>query len=52
MNKIVEFYQIIRYTRVTMRCARTAAGIVRRGFTRVYFSPIFLRLWQLLITVT
>ena len=28
-----------------------SAGIVRRGFSRVYFSPMYLRLWQLLITL-
>ena len=35
-----------------MRTHRRSAGIIRRGFSRVYFSPIFLRLWQLLITVS
>ena len=31
---------------------QVSACIVRRGFSRVYFSPIFLRRWQLLITVS
>ena len=31
---------------------QVSAGIVRRGISHVYFSPILLRLWQLLITVS
>ena len=49
-----QFYQLIMYIWVTMRCARTAAGqcTYRSPWvSRVYFSPTFLRLWQLLITV-